>query len=256
MQITKLLSIILCALFLVACKTTTTADLYGSRSGEQIFSHAEAQLAKGNYETAVADLEALDTLYPFGRYSQQGQLNIIYAYYKNNDNDSALAAADRYIRLYPRSPDIDYAFYMKGLANMGRPHGFVDRFTRADPAQLDLSNMEAAYKDFDLLVRRFPKSRYAPDARVRMNEIVNTMSQKQLEIAQFYMVRKAYVAAANRGNRVVQEFPRTPQVPQALGVMIEAYAALNQPQMANNARQRLIAGFPESPEAKKFAPKG
>jgi outer membrane protein assembly factor BamD len=253
MRTIQILSVAILAIFLVACKTTTTAELYGGSSDEQIFNHAESQIAKGNYETAVKDLEALDTLYPFGRYSEQGQLNIIYAYYKSGDNESALAAADRYIRLYPRSPSIDYAYYMKGLANMGRPHGWVDKWTRADPAQLDSANLQEAYKDFALLVKRYPNSQYTDDARQRMARIVGIMAQHELEVAEFYMVRKAYVASANRANTVATEYPGMPQVPAALAIMIEAYTALNEPQMANAARQRLLSGFPDSAEARKYA---
>lgn len=252
MRMTKILSIALFVLFLTACKTTTTAELYAGNSDEQIFTHAQSELAKGNYETAAKDFEALDTLYPFGRYSEQGQLDIIYAYYKNGEYESALAAADRYIRLYPRSPSVDYAYYIKGLANSGRPNGWVDSWTTADPAQLDMTGMQEAYKDFALLTQRYPNSKYAPDARQRMARIIGLMAQHQLEVAQYYVVRKAYVAAANRAATLVREYPGMPQVAPALAIMIEAYTALNQPQMANDARQVLANKFPSSAEAQKF----
>ncbi|MDF3054845.1 MAG: comL [Gammaproteobacteria bacterium] len=239
MRMIQILLTVLLSIFLLACKTTTTADVYGNDTDEQIFTHAEAQLAKGNYEAAIRDLEALDSLYPFGRYSEQGHLVIIYAYHKHGDSASALAAADRYIRLYPRSSGVEYALYMKGLANVGRPQGLLARVTQAGSSQLDMNSLEAAYKEFSVLVERFPNSKYAPEARQQMNRIVGLMSQHQLEVAQYYMSRKAYVAAANRATRIVKEYPGTPQVGPALGILVEAYTALGETEMANDARRRM-----------------
>lgn len=242
----RFIFIALFAFVLTACKTTTTQDLYGKQTDKQIFTHAESEIARGNYDTAVKDLEALDTLYPFSDYSQQGQLDLIYAYYKSGDNVSALAAADRYMRLYPRSPSVDYALYMKGLANMGPEPSWVDRWTLADPAQRDFGNMEAAYQTFHVLIERFPNSQYVPEARKHMQYIRNLMAQHQLEVAQYYMKRKAYVAAVNRATTVVENYPNTQQVKPALQIMVDAYTQLNQPQLANSARQMLVERYPDT----------
>lgn len=253
-RLISLIFIILMSCVLTACKTTEPLAVYRGDTAEQIFNQAERNLAAGHYESAAKDFEALDALYPFGAYSQQGQLDIIYAYYKKGDDaESALAAADRYIRLYPRSSSVDYAYYMKGLINMGSNDGWLDRLIRSDPAQRDLSGMDQAFQDFSLLVQRFPNSRYAPDARKRMLYIRNLLAQNQLEIAQFYLKRKAYVAAANRATNIVSLYQGSPQVVPALGIMYQSYRALNENKMADDTLRLLITNYPNSSEAKRFS---
>ncbi len=242
-------------LLVTGCKTTEPFETYKGATAKEIFTSAEHKLAAGHYESAAKDFEALDTLYPFGEYSQQGQLDLIYAYYKKgDDNESALAAADRYIRLYPRSPDVDYAYYMKGLINMGASESWLDRWIRSDPAQRDLSGMDQAFNDFNLLVQRFPSSPYAADARARMIYIRNLLARRQLEVAQFYFKRKAYVAAANRANRVVEFYQGSPAVVPALAIMYQSYIALGENDLARNTLQILIRNYPNTSEARRFTP--
>jgi outer membrane protein assembly factor BamD len=226
MRMTRIFLIALFSILIIACKTTTTADLYGQYTDKQIFDHAQNELSKGNYETAIKDLEALDSLYPFGRYSEQGHLDIIYAYYGNGDNPSALAASDRYVRLYPRSSGVEYALYMKGLSNVGRPEGKLSYWTQAPPSQLDMGNLEAAYREFAILVERYPNGRYTPNARKQMGRIVELMAKHHLEVARYYMTRKAYVAAANRATKIITEYPGTPEVAPARVIVSEVYAEL------------------------------
>lgn len=240
------------SLFLVGCQTTTLEQQYQNQNEKQIFDRAERNLAKGNYETASKDFEALDTLYPFGSYAQQAQLDIIYAYYRNNDTDSALAAADRYIRLYPRSSDVDYAYYMKGLINMGAPETWIDRWIRTSPADRDTTGLDQAFKDFATLIQRFPQSDYAVDAKKRMAYIRNLLAAHHLRIAQYYFNRKAYVAAANRANDIVKDYQGAPQVIPALAMMVESYRALGENDLANAALQLLRDNYPNSPEAKRL----
>lgn len=250
MRLTGLLIILLSLIFLASCKTTEPYSEYKSRSDKQIFEQAENHLARGNSEVAIKDFEALDVLYPFGEYSQQGQLDIIFAYYKHGDTDEALAAADRYIRLYPRATDVDYAYYMKGLINLGPPEGWMERWLRAEKAQLDVSGLEQAFADFNVLIERFPVSKYVPDARSRMLYIRNLLAQHQLELSRYYLERKIYVAAANRASEVVDHYPSAPQVIPALGVMVEAYRALGQEKMANDALQVLQSNYGGTKEGK------
>lgn len=248
-MLTRLL-IALCGLILLAgCKTTEPYSEYKSRSDQQIFEQAENHLARGNSEVAIKDFEALDVLYPFGEYSQQGQLDIIYAYYKHGDTDEALAAADRYIRLYPRADNVDYAYYMKGLINLGPEEGWMERWLRAEKSLLDVSGLEQAFTDFNVLIERFPHSKYVPDARKRMLYIRNLLAQHQLELAKYYLKRKVYVAAANRASEVVDHYPGAPAVVPALGVMVEAYHALGQNKMANDALLVLKTNYASSKEA-------
>jgi len=250
MRFLSIIIIALCTFLLASCKTTTLDEQYKGKDDKQIFEAAEHDMATKHYENAIKNFEALDAIYPFGQYSQQAQLDIIYAYYKHNDSDSALAAADRYIRLYPRSPNVDYAYYMKGIIDMGAPEGWADRWIRTDPAQRDVGGMEEAFQDFRILVQRFPDSAYAPDAQRRMLYIRNLLAQHNLGIARYYFKRKAYVAAANRANDVVIGYPQAPQVIPALAIMVKSYQALNETEMANQALQVLVRNYPDSSEAK------
>jgi outer membrane protein assembly factor BamD len=234
---------------LCACTPTTSVEAYKNKTAQEIFTSAEKHLAKEKYDIAVQEFEALDTLYPFGPYAEQGQLDIIYAYYKSGDFASALAAADRYIRLYPRSPNVDYAYYMKGLVNYGRGDNWFQRLFPTDPSQRDLNYMIQSFHDFHELVQRFPDSRYAPDARLRMLYIRNLLAQHELDVAKFYFRRKAYVAAANRAAGLVEMYPQAPQVVPALAIMVESYQALGETQMANDTLQVLVANYPNSGEA-------
>lgn len=252
MRLLLLIIITLISFTLTACKTTTIEQQYKGKNEQQIFERAERNLAKGNYDTAAKDFEALDNLYPFGPYAQQAQLDIIYAYYKNSDIDSALAAADRYIRLYPRSSDIDYAYYMKGLIGMGTPEGWLDYWVKTGPADRDVSGLDQAFRDFATLVQRFPDSKYVPEARKRMAYIRNLLAAHNLRIAQYYYNRKAYVAAANRAGDVVKNYSGAPQVIPALAIMVESYRALNENDMANDALQVLVNNYPNSSEAKRL----
>jgi outer membrane protein assembly factor BamD len=252
MRLLLVMLVALCSLTLVGCKTTTLEQQYKNKNEKQIFDRAEHSMARGKYETAAKDFEALDNLYPFGPYAQQAQLDIVYAYYRNNDAESALAAADRYIRLYPRSPDVDYVYYLKGLIDMGTPETWLDYLVRTNIADRDVSGLEQAFKDFAVLIERFPQSAYAPDARKRMVYIRNLLAAHNLRIAQYYLNRKAYVAAANRAGDIVKDYQGAPEVIPALGIMVESYRGLGETGMANDALQILVNNYPNSPEAKRL----
>lgn len=249
------IALLLVALILSACKSTEPFAAYKGANAKEIFDRAEANLGRRHYEAAVKDFEALDTLYPFGDYSQQGQLDIIYAYYKKGDVESALAATDRYIRMYPRAANVDYAYYMKGLINMGPADSWLEHWTKTSPSQRDLSNLDEAFQNFNLLIERFPNSAYAADARNRMVYIRNILAQRQLELAQYYLERKVYVAAANRASNVVLHYQGAPQVLPALAIMVKSYRALGEDAMANNALQVLTTSYPNSKETKQFLKK-
>ncbi len=238
---------------MAGCATTEPMAAYKNKSDEQIFESGERNLAKGKYDAAVKDFEALDTLYPFGEYTQQAQLDIIFAYYKNDDSASALAAADRYIRLYPRGPNVDYAYYLKGLVNFGRSENWYQKLFPTDISDRDLNYMEESFDDFNALVQRFPESPYAPDARKRMLYIRNILARHELKVAKFYYERKAYVAAANRGHYIVEHYQGAPEVIPALEIMIKSYRELGETNMANETAELLQRNYPDSPEAKSLA---
>jgi len=234
------------------CASTTTAEKYKDHSAQQIYMSGAKEFQKGKYTKSITYFEALDSLYPFGPYNQQAQYDLITAYYKTGKAALALAAAERYIRLYPRAKNVDYAYYMKGVVNFGRDRNWLQKVFRTDPAQHDLNYMRQAFADFQTLVKRFPNSQYVPDAEKRMAYIRNLMAKHELEVAKFYFVRKTYVAAANRASGIVEHYEGAPQVIPALGIMVRSYRALNQTDMANDAMRVLAQSYPNSTTFKKL----
>ena len=198
----KFAILLLAALLLAGCaKTADVSSMYQNKSEAQIFHDGEHLMLKGDYDKAVKHFEVLDARYPFGKYSRQGQLDIIYSYYKNDNIPEALAAADRYLKLYPTGKNLDYVYYMRGLIRFNQNHGFFEKYFPTDFAKRDLTTMRQAYGDFTLLLHYFPQSKYAPDAKVRLYCIRNILSRHELQVAEFYFTQKAYVAAANRAGR-------------------------------------------------------
>lgn len=213
---------------------------YKNKSAAQIFTQAEKHLANKDYRSAVKGLEALDGLYPFGAYSQQGQSDAIYAYYKDGSPALALATAQRYIRLYPRASHVDYAYYMQGVINFNMGGGWLQNRLGLDRSSRDISNFDAAFSSFALLVERYPRSVYAYDAYQRMLFIRNIIANHEYEIAQFYWQRHAYVAAANRASFIVQHFQGAIDVVPAWGMLVRANRCLGLPVQATQ-NMRILA---------------
>ncbi len=206
----------------------------------QLYNEASRQLDRANYERAIDLYQKLDARYPFGRYAMQGQLDVAYAYYKAEQPEAALAAADRFIQLYPQNDFVDYAFFLKGIINYNRSVGFFDRFIPVDASQRDPGSALDAFEDFAELVRRFPDSRYAEDARQRMLYLRNNLARHEVNVARYYMRRGAYLAAVNRAQYVVERFQRTSAVEDALKVMIDAYQRLGKAELAADVEQVLV----------------
>lgn len=241
----KTVILLIIAVFLAGCAgTPDVSTLYKDQSETKIFRDGEHLMLKGNYSEAVKHFEVINSRYPFGKYSRQTQLNLIYAYLKNDDVPSALAAADLYIKLYPTGPYVDYVYYMRGLIRFEQNHGFFEKYFPTDFAKRDLTTAKQAYSDFSLLLHYFPRSKYAPDAKVRLCYIRNIIARHELQVAQFYFDRKAYVAAANRANTVVKNYQGAPVVPQALVLMVKSYRNLKLTQDANETMQVLQTNFP------------
>jgi outer membrane protein assembly factor BamD len=228
-----------CVLLLQGCAMPEQIDVTEDWSASRFYSEAKAEKDDGNYEQAIEYLEKLEARYPFGRFATQAQLDIIHAHYKNGEPDSAIAAAERFIKLNPQHPVVDYAYYMKGLANYNRDQGLVNRLIPTDLTQRDAGASLNAFNDFAELLKRFPNSRYAGDAREKMSYLRNNLARYQLHVANYYMRRGAYMAAANRANRVVTGFQRTDSVKEALEVMIEAYTRLGMQTLADDAKRVL-----------------
>jgi outer membrane protein assembly factor BamD len=216
-------------------------------SAERFYSEGKEALQSGDYQTAIKHFEALEARFPFGRYAQQAQLELIYAYYKDEETASAVAAADRFIKLHPRHPFVDYAYYLKGLTNFNQSRGIVERYIPQDPTQRDPGAARQSFQDFAELVKRFPDSKYSEDARQRMIYLRNNLAQYEVNVARYYMKREAYVAAANRAKYAVENYQSTPAIPDALGIMVQAYKVLGLNDLAADAMRVLELNYPEHP---------
>lgn len=208
-------------------------------SASKLYSEGASELDSGNYTRAVELYEKLEARYPFGRYAMQAQLDMAYANYKAEEPEAAIAAADRFIKLYPQNPFVDYAYYLKGIVNYNRSVGFLDRYIPTDPSQRDPGSALEAFDDFSELVRLFPDSKYAADARQRMLYLRNNLAQHEVNVARYYMKRGAYVAAANRSTFVIEHYQRTSAVEGALEVLVDAYRALGKDELAADAQRVL-----------------
>lgn len=230
---------------LAACSTTDSSqDLakeFQGFSEKQLFASGSMALAAHNYRESIKYFEALQTNYPFGDDAEQGQLDLIYAYFMTGDYASTIAAAQHFIHLYPRSKHVAYAYYMKGLANFNADRTMLQKLLPIDLAQRDVGSMRDSYNDFMVLLQLYPDSPYAADARQHLIYLRDVLAKHELIVAKFYFQRKAYVAAANRASYIVQHYQHAPQVIAALKLMVQAYRALGEEQMAVDAERVLAA---------------
>jgi outer membrane protein assembly factor BamD len=215
-------------------------------SAQKLYAEAKDNLNSGNYERAVKLFETLESRYPFGRYAQQAQLEVAYAYYKDNEPISAIAACDRFIKLHPNHPNVDYAYYLKGLANFNDNLGLLGSLVDQDMSERDPRAARDAFVAFKELVTRFPDSKYAPDATARMKYLVNALASNEVHVAKYYLKRRAWVAAANRAKEVLKTYPDAPAVEEALAIMMVAYKELGLTDLRNDAERVLKLNFPNS----------
>ena len=182
-----------------------------------LYRSAQSSLRSGNYRDAITKLQKLEARFPFGRYAEQAQLELIYANFMSYQPEAARSAADRFIRLHPQHPNVDYAYYIKGLAEFNKDRGLLDRFAATDISKRDPTSAKQAFDDFSEFLQRHPDSEYAADARQRMMFLVNILAKYEINVAKFYMRRGAYVAAANRARNVVEHYSQSQSVDDALG---------------------------------------
>jgi outer membrane protein assembly factor BamD len=242
-----LASLVAISMLLAGCGLfSSKGDAADKMSAEQLYADAKAELAAGNWQRAREVLTKLEARYPFGRYAQQAQIEIAYAYYKEGESAQAISAADRFLKLNPNHPFADYVYYLKGLASFNDDLGLFGRYLGMDPTTRDPRAMREAYDVFRELVNRFPDSRYAADATARMNYLVSAMAQSEVNIARFYLERGAYVAAVQRAQGALRDFSGTPAAEEALGILIQAYDGLQLPQLRDDARRVLQLNYPSS----------
>lgn len=242
----RLLSLLLAA-FVAALVGCASQDIPADASEQQLYELAQQALRDENFDRAVKALQALEARYPFGPFAEQAQLELIYAQFRNYEEEASIAATDRFIRLHPQHPNVDYAYYMRGLANYVQGTGLMERFLPTDMTQRDIGPALQSFEDFRQLLYRFPDSDYAADARARMVYLRSRLARHEINVANYYFRRGAYLAAANRGRYVVENYPRTEAVGDALAVMVQAYRLLEMEQLADDALLVLRTNYTQHP---------
>lgn len=220
---------------------------YKGMTAKQLYVSSEELIAKKEYASATKRLEALETMYPFSDYAESAQMNLIYAYYENEDYPSAAATAERFIHLYPRARHVDYAYYMKGLANFHQSRGTFAKFLPLDEAWRDPGTQSQAYADFSVFIQRFPDSRYKANALQRMIYLRNMFAQRELNASTYYYERKMYVASAERASYLVKNYPQAPAAQQGLVFLYRANQALGLKKAAADALKVYEATYHSQP---------
>lgn len=248
MPSSKILIVFVLSLILSGCNILKDKDAIDlNASAETLYAQAKKELNAGNYEKAIKRYEALQARYPYGKYAQQAGLELAFAYYKYDEPAPAIAAADRFIKLYPTHAYVDYAYYLKGLADFKDKTTWLDTvFQTYDYSDRDPSAALDSYEAFAELVERFPNSDYAEDARLRMSFILESLAVHEIKVAQWYLKINAYVAAVNRARFVLENYDRTPAVEDALAILATTYPKMGMTELAEDNLRVLKLNFPES----------
>jgi outer membrane protein assembly factor BamD len=233
------------ALLLVACSSTPKDD-NSNQAVEKLYAEAKDELASGGYDRAIKSLQRVEGRGAGTLIAQQAQLDLAYAYWKSGERAQALSTLDRFIKLNPSSPGVDYAYYLRGLVNFNDNLGFLGNFSNQDLSERDQQASRDAYQSFKQLVDRFPQSQYAPDAKLRMDYIVNALAAYEVHVARYYFRRGAYLAAANRAQQAMVEFQQSPAIEEALYIMAQSYDKLGLTQLRDDADRVLQTNFPNS----------
>ncbi len=241
-QLRLVLLVIMISLLSSGCSTIKSwfpeeVDKTKSWSASKLYAEAKANLAEGEYQSAIELYEKLEARYPHGSYAQQAQLETAYAYYKFDEPESAIAAADRFIKLHPRHANVDYAYYLRGLITFPARKSIFEFIFPQDESKRDPNSSLESFNYFGELARKFPNSKYTNDAILRMRYLRNKVAKHELHVAHYYMRREAYIAAVDRASYVVEHYQQTPAISDALQIMIEAYTKLDQPRLAQDAQR-------------------
>ena len=215
-------------------------------TAEKIYSEAKDAMSDGAYDKAVKLFEKLESRYPYGRFAQQAQLEVAYAYYRQSEGASAISACERFIKLHPNHPNVDYAYYLKGLVSFNEDLGLVGFLSNQDMSERDPKAARESFDTFKELVTKFPGSKYTPDATARMKYLVNALAAYEVHVARYYLQRGAYVAAANRAQAALKSFPGAPSNEEALYVLIKAYESLGLTDLRADAERIMRQNFPQS----------
>lgn len=232
-------------ILLAACSSTPEEPEQTSEAA--LYHAAESQLNRSQWETAIRNLQTLEENFPFGTYAEQAQLELIYAYYMSNDPDAAIATANRFIRLHPQHRNVDYAYYMMGLSSFNKDKGMFERVLPTDLTMRDPGAARESLANFSQLLARYPDSTYAADAKKRMLYLRNLLARYEIHAANYYFKRGAYLAATARGRYVLENYPKTPAIPDALAVMVQGYKELGMDAAAEQILAILRINYPNHP---------
>lgn len=237
---------------LVGCSGTQVKDIekVPDKSAQALFSDARESLDNGLYQKAIQILSAIDSRYPFGPISHQVQLDLIYAYYKSGESAQGIALTDRFLRLNPTHANLDYVYYMRALINVSTEDNLFQDIAGIDRSDRDPTASREAFNDFKTILEKYPESKYAADARQRMISIKSRLAKYELAVARYYLKREAYVSSANRGKYIVEYFSPSPEMEEALEIMIFCYDKLGLQELKINAKQVLAANYPNNPVVK------
>jgi len=235
------------ALTLTGCSSSDDdIEKVPDKSAQALFVDARSALDSGLYQKAIQILGAIDSRFPFGPISHQVQLDLIYAYYKSGDAAQGIALTDRFLRLNPNNSNVDYVYYMRALINISTEENLFQDMAGIDRTDRDPEASRSAFNDFKIIVTDFPDSKYAADSRKRMIAIKSRLAQYEVAVAKYYIKREAYASAANRGRYIVEYFSPSPEIEQALEIMIECYDKLGLEDLKTNAMQVLAANYPNN----------
>jgi outer membrane protein assembly factor BamD len=243
----RLLAALFLAMALNGCSSLSEqGDETAGWSAGKLYAEAKEAQDDGNWATAAKHLEKLETRFPYGRFAQQAQLELGYVYWKSGEAGSALAAIDRFIKLHPNHPAVDYVYYLKGLINFNEDLGLIGYISNQDLSERDPKAARESFEAFRELTSRFPDSKYAPDSIKRMDYLVNALAQQDVNVAHYYTRRGAYVAAVNRAQYAIKTYPRAPAIEEAMFILVTAYDQLGMTDLRDDAERVMRLNFPTS----------
>ena len=248
-RILPLICILISALFINGCAIfgdPTELDDTKGWSAEKIYQTGEASMADKDYDKAIGYFKKLESRFPHGKYATQAQLEIAYGYYKKQDPVQTVAAADRFIKLHPDHPNADYAYYLKGLATFNE-RGLIEKYSGQEISDRDPKSLKQSFAALKELTERYPNSRYAKDAKQRMVYLVNTLAQGEVYVARYYMKRTAFLAALNRAKYVLEYYPNSTSVEEALVIAVSAYDNMDMEDLKNDSLRVLKTNYPQNP---------
>lgn len=215
-------------------------------SANKLYTEAKEALNEGAYEKSIKYFEKLESRYPYGRFAQQAQIDIAYAYWKSNEPASAIAACERFIKLHPNHPNVDYVYYLRGLINFNEDLGLLGQISQQDMTERDPKGARESFDAFRELSTRFPDSKYTPDALLRMKYLVNALASLEVHVARYYIKRKAYLAAVNRAQYAIKNYPDAPAKEEALFIMVKAYDLMGMNDLRDDAERVMRKNYPDS----------